>query len=130
MVGGAGAVHSTNLSGGPHTTSAFVRNHEAISGAGVNPGALRGAGDARFGNHLNNNVGHLNNNAAFIHNQGFAHPANAHVYNQTFIGNQSIRMAGMGYHPSYYAHSFYHGPWSGNAWGWGWGLGPGVARRT
>jgi tetratricopeptide (TPR) repeat protein len=74
---------------------------------------------------VNNNFGHVNNNEAFMHHEGFAHPANAHVYNQTFIGNQSIRMAGMGYHPSYYAHSFYHGPWSGHAWGWGWGLGPG-----
>ena len=54
---------------------------------------------------------------------GFA-PA-AHAYNTAYMGGHPIHMAGAGYQPSYYQHSFYHGPWSGQAWGWGWGLGRG-----
>ena len=69
----------------------------------------------------------LNGNQLLLHtNSGQIHALNAHVYNQTFFGNQAIHLAPVGYQPAYLMHaSFYNAPWSGSAWGWGWGLGPG-----
>jgi hypothetical protein len=69
----------------------------------------------------------ISGNQLLLHtNTGKYQTINAHVYNQTFIGNQTIIMSPVGYHPSYLMHaSWYNSPWSGSAWGWGWGLGPG-----
>lgn len=63
-----------------------------------------------------------------FHNAGFAHNPGMHVGNLgvAHFGNQNLHLAGVGYHPAYFQHSFYHGPWSGHGWGWGWGLGAGL----
>jgi len=63
-------------------------------------------------------AGHtLNGNQLLLHtNNGQIHALNAHVYNQTFFGNQAIHLAPVGYHPAYLMHaSFYNAPWSGGA---------------
>ena len=70
-------------------------------------------------------VRHPVSGAAFVHSPGGFHPATPHVYHSAFIGTRPVVLAGVGYHPSYLYHPFYHGPWSGHAWGWGWGLGTG-----
>ncbi|MDB5389002.1 MAG: hypothetical protein JWM11_4648 [Planctomycetaceae bacterium] len=48
-------------------------------------------------------------------------------YHQSYIGHHPVHLAYPGYRPSYYNHSWYHGPWRGYGWGWGWGFGPGVS---
>lgn len=80
-------------------------------------------GAARFGTAGSGAAFH---NPAF-HNPGLVHPINAHVgtFHQAYIGNHAIRVAPLGYHPSYFYHPWYHGPWTGHAYGWGWGWGPG-----
>lgn len=105
---------NTNLSSGVHVTNPSLGKHIQSHQNGVNANQLH-----KFPSHT------VQGNQLLIHNQGQVHALNAHVYNHAYIGNQAIHLAGAGYHPSYYAHSWYHSPWSGNAWGWGWGLGPG-----
>lgn len=63
-----------------------------------------------------------------FHNPGFAHNPAMHINNLgvAHFGNHNLHLAGLNYHPSYFNHSFYHGPWSGLGWGWGWGLSPGL----
>ena len=56
----------------------------------------------------------------------FAHSPAMHVTHLgvTHFGSYPLHLAGAGYHPAYFHHSFYHGPWSGHGWGWGWSLSP------
>jgi tetratricopeptide (TPR) repeat protein len=108
--------HATNFSSGVHTTNSFSGNHFQANHSNfqANHSAVQG-----------NRFSAAHGNQMVINHGGNTQVINAHAYNHTYIGNQSIRLAGAGYHPSYYAHSWYHGPWGGNAWGWGWGLGGG-----
>ncbi len=112
-----GGAHTTNFNSGIHSTNPSFANHNQLNHTNFQQNHVSGVNS--FPNHT------VQGNQLLIHNQGQVHALNAHVYNQSYIGNHAINLAGAGYHPSYYAHSWYHSPWSGNSWGWGWGLGSG-----
>ena len=118
-----GASHSTNFSSGIHTTNPSLGNHNqpAHSGFQANHSNFQANHSAFQGNHFSA----VHGNQMVINHGGSTQIINAHNYHNTYIGNQSIRLAGAGYRPSYYGHGWYHGPWAGNSWGWGWGLGAG-----
>jgi len=109
--------HTTNFNSGIHGTNPAFGNH--VQSNHTNFQANHLSGNNAFPSHT------VNGNQLLIHNQGQVHALNAHVYNQAYIGNHAIHLAGVGYHPSYYSHSWYHSPWGGNSFGWGWGLGSG-----
>lgn len=112
---GSGSASHVNIGSGTasHVNSGSATFHTGASGmhtgatfhGGFNPGTHANPG---------------------FHNAAFAHSPAMHVTNigVAHFGNNNLHLAGAGYHPAYFHHSFYHGPWSGHGWGWGWGLGP------
>jgi tetratricopeptide (TPR) repeat protein len=99
-------------------TSGLSSGGTHFAGAGEHAEAFHAAGGGAM-------LHHPVSGAAFVHSPGGFHPVTPHVYHSAYVGTHPVVLAGVGYHPSYLYHPFYHGPWSGHAWGWGWGLGPG-----